>query len=169
MNVLIVFAHPEPKSMNGLLKNKAIEVIKELGLQYKLSDLYAIDFPASVSKKEFPFYQAEFFDLQQAQAEAENLDQQPGFIKVEQEKLRWADVVVFSISIVVVFGSSNNEKLYRQCLFCLVSHTQAILLLRERNIYCPLLQALQNLCGTPNKRVPLNNYYFIWILVPLKC
>ncbi len=73
-NILIVFAHPEQSSMNGRLKNKAVETLRKIGHQVKVSDLYALDFPAAVRKSDFPFYQTDFFDLQMAQGEAQQLN-----------------------------------------------------------------------------------------------
>jgi NAD(P)H dehydrogenase (quinone) len=42
MRVLVIFAHPEPKSFVGALKDKTLEVMKELGHEVMLSDLYAM-------------------------------------------------------------------------------------------------------------------------------
>ncbi|MGC5324682.1 NAD(P)H-dependent oxidoreductase [Brevibacillus sp. SYSU BS000544] len=42
MNALIVYAHPEPKSFNGALKDLAITVLTANGHQVKVSDLYAM-------------------------------------------------------------------------------------------------------------------------------
>lgn len=41
MNILIVYAHPEPKSFNGALKDLAVLELTALGHQVKVSDLYA--------------------------------------------------------------------------------------------------------------------------------
>lgn len=97
-NILIVFAHPEPKSMNGLLKNKAVEILTNFGYQVKVSDLYAQKFPM-VGKEDFSFFNSDFFDLQQVQAEAQRLSQQPKFIQQEQDKLTWADIVIFQFPL----------------------------------------------------------------------
>lgn len=94
----MVFAHPEPKSMNGLLKNRAIKVLTEMGYQVKLSDLYASDFPIG-GKEDFPFCSSDFFDLQQAQAEAQRLNRQPTFVQQEQELLEWADAIIFQFPL----------------------------------------------------------------------
>jgi len=40
MNVLIVYGHPEPKSLNGHLKNIADKHLISLGYQVKVSDLH---------------------------------------------------------------------------------------------------------------------------------
>lgn len=46
MNVLIVYAHEEPRSFNAALKNTAIRVFEELGHTVVVSDLYRMGFKA---------------------------------------------------------------------------------------------------------------------------
>jgi len=99
MNVFIVYAHPEPKSMNGLLKNKAIELFQSKGHQIMVSDLYDMDFIATIKPSEFPFYQDDFFDLQQFQSQSQELNKVPIYIKEEHAKLKWADLVVFQFPL----------------------------------------------------------------------
>lgn len=42
MNVLIVYAHPEPLSLNGSIKNFAVERLQAAGHTVQVSDLYAM-------------------------------------------------------------------------------------------------------------------------------
>lgn len=44
MNVLIVYAHPEPRSFNAALRGTAVRVLREHGHAVEVSDLYAMDF-----------------------------------------------------------------------------------------------------------------------------
>ena len=44
MNVLIVYAHPEPSSFNGALKDLAVEVLTGAGQSVEVSELYALGF-----------------------------------------------------------------------------------------------------------------------------
>jgi NAD(P)H dehydrogenase (quinone) len=44
MNVLIVFAHPEPRSFNGLMKDAAAETLAAAGHAVEVADLYAEGF-----------------------------------------------------------------------------------------------------------------------------
>ena len=44
MNVLIVLAHPEPKSFNGAMKDAAVETLERAGHTVIVSDLYAQKF-----------------------------------------------------------------------------------------------------------------------------
>ena len=48
MNIFIVYCHPEPKSLNGTLKNLAVKILKENGHQIKISDLYGMKFKATL-------------------------------------------------------------------------------------------------------------------------
>ena len=52
-NVLIVYAHPEPKSFNGALKDAAVETLKAQGHDVMVSDLYAVGFDPVASKASF--------------------------------------------------------------------------------------------------------------------
>ena len=44
MNVLIVYAHPEPASFNGAMKDLAVETLTGAGHAVTVSDLYAMNF-----------------------------------------------------------------------------------------------------------------------------
>ena len=52
-NVFIVFAHPEPKSLNGSLKDVAIERLTGNGHHVVVSDLYAMKFKAVADGDDF--------------------------------------------------------------------------------------------------------------------
>ncbi|WP_295917224.1 NAD(P)H-dependent oxidoreductase, partial [uncultured Xanthomonas sp.] len=41
MNVLLVYAHPEPASFNGALKQVAVQRLQAAGHRVQVSDLYA--------------------------------------------------------------------------------------------------------------------------------
>lgn len=53
MKVLIVYAHPEPKSFNGALKDTAIQTLKDQGHEIKVSDLYEMEFNPVAQKSDF--------------------------------------------------------------------------------------------------------------------
>ena len=48
MNVLIVYAHPEPKSLNGALKDFAVQRLQAAGHTVQVSDLYAMQWKATL-------------------------------------------------------------------------------------------------------------------------
>jgi putative NADPH-quinone reductase len=43
MNVLIVYAHPEPRSLNGALRDFAVQHLEAAGHAVQVSDLYAMN------------------------------------------------------------------------------------------------------------------------------
>ena len=53
MNVLIVYAHPEPASFNGAMKDVAVETLTTAGHAVTVSDLYAMRFNAVVGAEDF--------------------------------------------------------------------------------------------------------------------
>ena len=62
-NVLIVYAHPEPKSFNGALKDAAVETLRAQGHDVVVSDLYEMGFDPVASKASFkgkPFFLEKF-------------------------------------------------------------------------------------------------------------
>ena len=72
MNVLWVFAHPEPRSLSGALRDDGLRTLRELGHDVRESDLYAMKWDPVVDVRD---------------------EVSPGIL-AEQEKLEWADAVV---------------------------------------------------------------------------
>lgn len=96
MNVLIIYAHPEPQSFNGALKNLAVSELTSLGHQVKVSDLYAMNFKAVADRDDFLMRQDyDFFKYAAEQKNAVKTNSFTKDIQEEQEKLLWADFVVF--------------------------------------------------------------------------
>ncbi|KAJ3452903.1 nad p h oxidoreductase-related [Anaeramoeba flamelloides] len=90
--ILIIYAHPEPKSFNGALLNKAIEIFQNQEHEVKVSDLYEMNFQAVATKKDFTSLKnPEFFKMQLEQRQNNMIDE----IKNEQKKVEWADLVIF--------------------------------------------------------------------------
>lgn len=52
MNVLIVFAHPEPNSFSAALKNTAVQTLTELDHQVTVSDLYQMGWSPTLGAAE---------------------------------------------------------------------------------------------------------------------
>ncbi|MFM0737303.1 NAD(P)H-dependent oxidoreductase [Paraburkholderia xenovorans] len=48
MNVLIVYAHPEPRSLNGSLRDFSVKRLEDAGHNVQVSDLYAMKWKASL-------------------------------------------------------------------------------------------------------------------------
>jgi putative NADPH-quinone reductase len=53
MKALIVYAHPEPKSFNGAMKDLAVETLRGRGDEVEVTDLYAMRFKAVVGADDF--------------------------------------------------------------------------------------------------------------------
>lgn len=82
MNVLIVYAHPDPHSLNASLKNYAVQHLEAAGHTVQVSDLYAMEWNATLSASEIPEREHHRADVLR-----------------EQEKLRWADAVIFQFPL----------------------------------------------------------------------
>ena len=54
MEVLLVFAHPEPRSLNGALRDVAIKELEAHGHEVRVSDLYADGWKSEVDRADFP-------------------------------------------------------------------------------------------------------------------
>lgn len=100
MNVLIVYAHHEPQSFNGALKDLAIKTFEEQGHAVQISDLYAMNFNPVATKNDFLKLQnSEFFKYQMEQLSAVQQDSFSNDIKEEIEKVKWADFILFQFPL----------------------------------------------------------------------
>jgi NAD(P)H dehydrogenase (quinone) len=72
MNVLWIFAHPEPRSLGGALRDEGLATLRSLGHDVRESDLYAMGWNPVV----------------------EQVGTTPADVRAEQEKLAWADTVI---------------------------------------------------------------------------
>ena len=98
--MFIVYAHPEPQSFNGALKDRAAEALTQAGHSVRVSDLYAMKFDAVATPAQFPARQdAAFFRLQEEQYHAAATGAQAADVLGEQEKLFWADLVIFQFPL----------------------------------------------------------------------
>ncbi|BCG89963.1 NAD(P)H dehydrogenase [Mesorhizobium sp. 113-3-9] len=101
MNILIVYAHPEPKSFNGAMKDLALETLTRAGHEVVVSDLYAMGFnpvagPGDISGER---NDPEFFSLPREQTAAYEAGVLSSDIAAEIEKVRRADFVLFQFPI----------------------------------------------------------------------
>jgi NAD(P)H dehydrogenase (quinone) len=53
MKTLIVFAHPEPASFNGALKDTAVATLQQLGHEVTVSDLYQLGWNPALGPGDF--------------------------------------------------------------------------------------------------------------------
>lgn len=95
MNILIVFSHPEGNSLNGALRDVAIDELRAQGHEVQVSDLYAQRWKAQIDRADFPAWPAdEKLDPRLASKRAFVSETLTDDVKAEHEKLRWADAVI---------------------------------------------------------------------------
>ena len=95
MNVFIVHAHPEPRSLNGSLKTFMVDHLQRAGHAVEVSDIYAMNWKSELDATDFPDHApGTRFDPTQASHRAHERGTQSADVAEEQRKLRWADVVI---------------------------------------------------------------------------
>lgn len=100
MKVLLVYAHPEPKSLNGSLKNFTIQHLQNAGHEVQISDLYAMDWKAALDANDSKNRLDEtYFDASLDSQHAFKNGLQSDDIALEQSKLLWADTVIFQFPL----------------------------------------------------------------------
>lgn len=100
MNVLIVYAHPEPRSLNGSLKDFAVAHLRAQGHAVKVSDLYAQQWKATLGPEDDMAHVPDArFDAAGDSLRAFQHHTQRADITAEQDKLRWADVLILQFPL----------------------------------------------------------------------
>lgn len=94
MKTLWVFAHPEPRSLNGSLRDVGIRTLGDLGHQVLESDLYAMRWKAAVDGDDFEHDPDQRLIVGDAQEAAHVSRTLSADIRAEQEKIAWADTLV---------------------------------------------------------------------------
>lgn len=95
MNVLVVYAHPEPTSMTHYLVDIALQILKEKGHKVLESDLYRMKWKAVFDDLDFPKRQNhERLSFIEESGFAFANGYQTKDIEEEQRKLLWADAVI---------------------------------------------------------------------------
>ncbi|XP_039766587.1 ribosyldihydronicotinamide dehydrogenase [quinone] isoform X4 [Ornithorhynchus anatinus] len=96
-NVLIVYAHQEPKSLNGSLKDIAVTVLSKQGCRVTVSDLYAMEFEPRATRKDIsgPLSNPESFNYGMEMHEAYRTGRLASDVVEEQKKVQEADLVIF--------------------------------------------------------------------------
>ncbi|MDQ0469354.1 NAD(P)H-dependent oxidoreductase [Labrys wisconsinensis] len=100
MNILLVFAHPEPRSLNGALRDIAIRTLEAEGHAVRQSDLYAEGWTSEVDRADFPALAPDGRLIPVAASkqafEAGTLTDD---VKAEIDKLLWADVLILQFPL----------------------------------------------------------------------
>src|SRR3954467_5324539 len=100
MKVLLVFAHPEARSLNGALRDVAVAELKAQGHTVKISDLYADGWKSEIDRADFPLLAPEA-RLKVAAASHDGFETKAltPDVLVEQEKLLWADMLILQFPL----------------------------------------------------------------------
>nr|WP_287855562.1 NAD(P)H-dependent oxidoreductase [Klebsiella sp.] len=100
MKVLLIYAHPEPRSLNGALKDFAVQHLQKAGHEVQVSDLYAMRWKAGFDADDSNALPVG--DVWRATRDSQYAfahGTQRADITGEQEKLLWADMVIFQFPL----------------------------------------------------------------------
>jgi NAD(P)H dehydrogenase (quinone) len=100
MNVLVVYAHPEPHSLNGSIKNFIVQRLEHAGHTVQVSDLYAMQWKCTLDPRDnrSPTPGTRFDPSLDSRQAFENGTQSID-IEQEQNKLLWADAVILQFPL----------------------------------------------------------------------
>ena len=100
MNILYVYAHPNPSSFNGMLQQYALDLFTKLKSNVKFSNLYADNFKAIADWDDFNLDEVEinsqYFLAQQNAYKNQKLSVD---ISSELTKIAWADHIIFQFPL----------------------------------------------------------------------
>ncbi|RUW57968.1 NAD(P)H-dependent oxidoreductase [Mesorhizobium sp. M7A.F.Ca.US.008.03.1.1] len=100
MKILLVFAHPESRSLNGALRDVAIGELEAQGHEVRVTDLYAQGWESSVDRADFPVLAPDARLMPAAASkksfEANALTED---VKAEIAKLLWADALILQFPL----------------------------------------------------------------------
>lgn len=100
MKVLIVFAHPEPRSLNGSLRDVSVSELEAKGHEVRVSDLYAQGWKSEIDCADFPRLTPEARLVPAAASkQAFETGTLTDDVKAEIEKLLWADVLILQFPL----------------------------------------------------------------------
>lgn len=100
MKVLLVFAHPEPRSLNGALREVAVRELEAQGHQVRVSDLYADGWKSQVDREDFPTLEpGARLQVAAASGQAYAAGTLTGDVEAEHEKLLWADALILQFPL----------------------------------------------------------------------
>ncbi len=100
MRVLIVFAHPEPRSLSASLRDVAVRELESQGHEVRVSDLYAMGWKSEVDRADFPPLPADApLKVPGASRDAFEAAALTQDVKAEIEKLLWADALILQFPL----------------------------------------------------------------------
>jgi len=96
MNILIIHAHPEPRSFSAAMTQTAVHTLTEQGHDVQVSDLYAMGWNAALQPDDFgDRADADYFDPSAEQEHAQANASICRDVELEQAKVERADLVIF--------------------------------------------------------------------------
>ena len=100
MRILFVFAHPEPRSLNGALRDVAIQELEAQRHEVRLSDLYGEHWKSEIDRADFPTLAAAA-RLQPAAASGDAFasGHLTPDVTAEHEKMLWADTLILQFPL----------------------------------------------------------------------
>lgn len=100
MRILIVHAHPEPKSFNAAMTREAEEVLTTSGHDVVISDLYAAGFSPVSDRRNFTTVaNPDYFRQQDEESHAVQRDGFAPDIQEEMDKLFWCDCLILQFPL----------------------------------------------------------------------
>ncbi|MFD5988560.1 NAD(P)H-dependent oxidoreductase [Streptomyces cyaneofuscatus] len=101
MKFFIVHAHPDPASFNSALKNMAVATLTDEGHEVAVSDLYQMQFKATMDTADFSLTRKNLMRLQfDVEQEHQHLvGAYPADVAMEQARVEWCDVMIFHFPI----------------------------------------------------------------------
>jgi NAD(P)H dehydrogenase (quinone) len=100
MKVLIVHAHPEPRSFVGALRDVAVAELTRLGHEVRVSDLHAQEFRADSGRHDFlETADPAYLKPQREQLHASERRSFAPDVRAELEKLLWADAIIWTFPL----------------------------------------------------------------------
>lgn len=100
MRYFIIYAHPEPRSLFGSLKDAAVQALTQAGHEVRVSDLYAMGFKAVADADDFPMREpgSRLVYHRESEQAYKTGHLQPEVAR-ELENLIWAEVVVLQFPL----------------------------------------------------------------------
>ncbi len=99
MKTLIIHAHPEPRSLNGSLKDLAVTTLQGAGHDVQVSDLYAMNWKSAVDAADFGPDAPSPLRIIRASGQAFDTGTLTPDVRAEQQKLLWADTIIFQFPL----------------------------------------------------------------------
>lgn len=99
MKTLIVYAHPESRSLNGSLKDFAVSTLETAGHQVKVSDLYAMNWKAVVDAADYGPHASSPLNVALNSGRAFDAGALTPDVAAEQAKLLWADTIILQFPL----------------------------------------------------------------------